>query len=77
MGQDAVSGEDKDSTYQPQQRIQVTSPCSCGRKPLQYRAWMTDRMLKRTLTDKTLHEMATDMKPNLWDVHTWECQILI
>ena len=51
--------------------IETGLPGYLWAEALQYAVWTKNRMLTRTLKNKTPHEMATGIKPNLRDIHTW------
>lgn len=49
--------------------LETTLPKFLWAEALQYTAWMKNRTPTRTLSNKTPHEMATGMKPDLRRAH--------
>ena len=51
--------------------IETRLPRYLWAEALQYAVWTKNQTLTCTLKNKTPHEMATGIKPNLRDVHMW------
>jgi transposase InsO family protein len=52
-------------------------PKSLWAEALQYTAWTKNRTPTHTLVNKTPHEMATGVKPDLRDTHTWGSRVFV